>query len=34
MDAGLYFPARENQTGQGQALRIAMARFTGSYRAI
>lgn len=34
MDAGLYFPARQNQTGQGQALRIGMARFTGSYHAI
>jgi hypothetical protein len=34
MDAALYFPARENQTGQGQALRIGMARFTGSYHAI
>ena len=34
MDAGLYFPSRENQTGQGQALRIGMARFTGSYHAI
>src|SRR5919109_1731903 len=31
MDAGLYFTARQNQTGQGQALRIGMARFTGSY---
>ena len=34
MDAGLYFPSRQNQTGQGQALRIGMARFTGSYHAI
>jgi hypothetical protein len=34
MDAGLYLPARQNQTGQGQALRIGMARFTGSYHAI
>jgi hypothetical protein len=34
IDAGLYFPARRNQTGQGQALRIGMARFTGSYHAI
>lgn len=34
MDAGLYFPARQNQTGQGQALRIGMARFKGSYHAI
>jgi len=34
MDAGLYFPARQNQTGQGQALRIGMARFTGSYHAV
>ena len=31
MDAGVYFPARQNQTGQGQALRLAMARFRGSY---
>jgi hypothetical protein len=34
VDAGLYFPARQNQTGQGQALRIGMVRFTGSYHAI
>jgi hypothetical protein len=31
MDAGMYFTARQNQTGQGQALRFAMARFRGSY---
>jgi hypothetical protein len=34
LDAALYFPSRQNQTGQGQALRIGMARFTGSYHAI
>jgi hypothetical protein len=34
MDAGLFFPARQNQTGQGQALRIGLARFRGSYRTI
>jgi hypothetical protein len=31
VDAGLYLTARENQIGHGQALRLAMARFRGSY---